>query len=54
MQLDDVFLTPLPPTANVVTDPGFEDSGMGPWHCAGQCGVDQGLGNPSRAPTTVG
>jgi hypothetical protein len=45
LQMDDVFLTPLPPTANVVTDPGFEDSGMGPWHCTGQCGVDQGLGN---------
>jgi S-formylglutathione hydrolase FrmB len=45
MQMDDVFLTPLPPTANVVTDPGFEDSGLGPWHCTGECGVDQGLGN---------
>ncbi|MGH9097500.1 MAG: alpha/beta hydrolase, partial [Acidimicrobiales bacterium] len=26
--------TPPPPTGNVVADPGFEASGMGPWVCA--------------------
>jgi hypothetical protein len=28
-----------------IADGGFEDVGMGPWACAGACGVDQGLGN---------
>lgn len=28
-----------------VGDGGFEDAGLGPWACAGTCGVDQGLGN---------
>lgn len=36
---------PPPPAGNAVADPGFESAGMGPWTCAGQCGVDQGLGN---------
>ena len=36
---------PPPPTGNAVADPGFESAGLGPWACAGQCGVDQGLGN---------
>ena len=36
---------PPPPPGNAVADPGFESSGMGPWGCAGQCGVDQALGN---------
>lgn len=36
---------PPPPPGNAVADPGFETSGMGPWVCTGQCGVDQGLGN---------
>jgi S-formylglutathione hydrolase FrmB len=38
-------LPPPPPPGNAVADPGFESSGMGPWVCNGQCGVDQGLGN---------
>jgi S-formylglutathione hydrolase FrmB len=45
MQMDDVFLTPSSAPPNVVNDPGFEAGGLGPWSCAGQCGVDQGLGN---------
>jgi S-formylglutathione hydrolase FrmB len=36
---------PPPPPGNAVADPGFESSGMGPWVCSAQCGVDQGLGN---------
>lgn len=35
----------LSAAGNQVADAGFEDSGMGPWSCAGSCGVDQGLGN---------
>lgn len=34
-----------PPAGNVVADPGFESPTLAPWSCAGQCGVDQGLGN---------
>jgi S-formylglutathione hydrolase FrmB len=34
-----------PPAGNVVASPGFESSGTAPWTCAGQCGVDHGLGN---------
>ena len=36
---------PNPPAGNAVADPGFESAGMGSWACAGQCGVDHGLGN---------
>ena len=36
---------PPPPPGNAVADPGFESSGMGPWVCTSQCGVDAGLGN---------
>jgi S-formylglutathione hydrolase FrmB len=34
-----------PPAGNVVANPGFEASTKSPGTCAGQCGVDQGLGN---------
>lgn len=30
---------------NQISDAGFESSGMGPWACNEQCGVDQGQGN---------
>lgn len=36
---------PYPPSGNAIADPGFESAGSGPWNCAGQCGVDQNLGN---------
>ncbi len=33
-----------PPPAGQVTNGGFEAPSMAPWVCAGQCGVDRGLG----------
>jgi hypothetical protein len=36
---------PPPPTGERVADGGFESSGLGPWACTAQCGVDAGIGN---------
>jgi hypothetical protein len=44
-QFDDVFVTSSSAPPNVVSDPGFESGSLGPWVCAGQCGVDQNAGN---------
>ncbi|MCR1781784.1 hypothetical protein KVF89_04480 [Nocardioides carbamazepini] len=33
-----------------LSDGDFADAGMGPWECAGQCGVDHGLGNARTGP----
>jgi S-formylglutathione hydrolase FrmB len=38
------FANPVAP-GNMVNDADFEATGNGPWSCAGQCGVDHGLGN---------
>jgi len=35
---------PPPPPANPVVDGGFEDPGLGPWACLGNCGADHGAG----------
>jgi S-formylglutathione hydrolase FrmB len=35
---------PPPPGTNLVADAGFEDPGLGPWVCQGQCGADHGAG----------
>jgi hypothetical protein len=45
MQIDDVFVTPSGTPPNVVADPGFESGSLGPWQCAGNCGLDQNDGN---------
>lgn len=44
-QIDDVFLAPSGTPPNVVADPGFESGTLGPWTCAGQCGLDQNAGD---------
>ncbi len=35
---------PPPPPGNLPPDGGFEDPGLGPWACTGQCGADHGAG----------
>lgn len=35
---------PPPPPANLAGNPGFESTGLAPWSCLGQCGVDRGIG----------
>ena len=35
---------PPPPPPGPLTDAGFEDPGLGPWACQGNCGADHGAG----------
>ncbi len=36
--------SPPPVATNLVANPGFENVGLAPWSCTGQCGQDRGTG----------